>query len=62
LYPLLLIVVPNFDPSISRTLVTTVAGSPESGRMTTGPEPEIDNSVLVGGWVQLKLKNPSCWG
>ena len=39
LYPLLLTVVPNLDPSISKTLVTTVAGSPESGRTTRGPEP-----------------------
>ena len=41
LYPLLLIIVPNLDPSMSKTLTTTVEGSPESGLITTGPVPGI---------------------
>ena len=40
MYPLVLTIVPNFDPRMSSTFTTTVGGSPESGLTTRGPTPE----------------------
>lgn len=56
LKPLLLTVVPNLDPSISNTLVTTVAGSPESGLTTTGPEPKVVIVISVSPRISRQLE------